>query len=166
MMRRVALCLLLCLVAAEPSPAQAPAPAASAAPAAEAFRARAAAANAAEVEASRLALSRSSNARVRSFARRVIREQAAAARALGGAAPQADPRRAAMVAELTPLRGRAFDLAYARIQTEVLEQAISLHEAYAGGGADPQLRAFARATLPRLQQQLAFARRLSDTAAR
>lgn len=162
MPRRLALCLLALLAAAGPAPAQlsaGPAPVTT-----EAFRQRAIATNAFEIETSRLALSRSSNPRIRNFARRIIREQAAASRALGGSKPEADPRRAAAVAELTPLRGRPFDAAYARLQVTALEETVGLYAAYAQAGTDPQLRALAQTTLPRLQQQLTFARRLVDAA--
>lgn len=165
MVGRLVLGLLAALALAGPAPAQ-PAPAT---PAAVDFRAAAATNHAFEVEASRLALTRSSNPRIRNFARRVIREHAATARVLSGGAPgrgsrpPTDARADERLRQLGGLRGRPFDLAFAQMQVEALGEAVTLYSGYAQNGTDPELKALARKTLPRLQQQLTFAQRLAAT---
>jgi len=130
----------------------------------EGFRAMAAQSDAFELSSSQLALQRSRNPAVRTFARRMIRDHSMTSQALGippGTAVALDARHATMLNQLAPASGRAFDAAYAQMQVMAHQEAVGMFAAYAQGGLDPAMRAFAQQVLPSLQMHLAMASRLA-----
>jgi len=130
----------------------------------EGFRAMAAQSDAFEISSSQLALQRSRNPAIRTFARRMIRDHSMTSQALGvppGTAVALDARHATMLNQLAPASGPAFDAAYAQMQVMAHQEAVGMFAAYAQGGADPAMRAFAQQVLPSLQMHLAMAQRLT-----
>ncbi|MDB5543354.1 MAG: hypothetical protein JWO64_503 [Hyphomicrobiales bacterium] len=76
-------------------------------------------------------------------------------------APYSDPRRAAMLNQLSSATGRGFDRLYLDMQLGTRQETLGLYEAYVQSGNDPALLTFARERLPLLQQQLQVIRRLA-----
>jgi putative membrane protein len=76
-------------------------------------------------------------------------------------APYSDPRRAAMLNQLSTATGRDFERLYLDMQLGTRQETLGLYEAYVLSGSDPTLLAFARERLPLLQQQLQVIRRLA-----
>ena len=130
----------------------------------EGFRAMALQSDAFEISSSQLALQRSRNPAVRSFAQQMIQDHSMTSQALGvpaGSAVALDARHASMLNQLAPLGGRAFDVAYAQMQVMAHQEAVGMFAAYAQGGVDPAMRAFAQQVLPSLQMHLTMAQRLT-----
>lgn len=125
-----------------------------------------------ELQASQLALDRSSNPHVKTFARKMLDDHdrmTTELQKLG--ARKGVPVQAKMLVDpaVTALRartGRAFDTGYVAIAGPTAhEAAIKLYEAEARDGHDPQLRAFAAAALPTLKAHLSAARELEKSVA-
>lgn len=132
-----------------------------------------------DYESSRLALTQSSRARVRTYAASLMGNfRFDYARLASGAgvfssipalpadpnaspAPYTDQRRAAMLNQLTPVTGRDFDKLYLDMQLGTRQEILGLYETYIRSGSDPALLAFARERLPLLQRQLAAMQRLA-----
>src|SRR3954462_13925258 len=130
----------------------------------EGFRAMALQSDSFEIQSSQLARQRSRTPAVRSFAQRMIRDHSMTSQALGvppGSAVALDARHATMLNQLAPASGPAFDAAYAQMQVMAHQEAVGMFAAYAQGGADPAMRAFAQQVLPSLQMHLAMAQRLT-----
>ena len=66
-----------------------------------------------------------------------------------------------MLNQLAPLSGRTFDAAYAQMQVMAHQEAVGMFTAYAQGGVDPAMRAFAQQVLPSLRMHLTMAQRLT-----
>src|SRR3954454_20676760 len=153
MTRYIALAALVSAVAT-PAAAQgvALAPAPMLAPmTSEGFRAMALQSDSFEIQSSQLARQRSRNPAVRSFAQRMIRDHSMTSQALGvppGTAVALDARHATMLNQLAPASGPAFDAAYAQMQVMAHQETVGTFAAYAQGGADPAMRAFAQQVLP------------------
>jgi putative membrane protein len=131
---------------------------------AEGFRAMALQSDAFEIASSQLALQQSRNPAIRSFARQMVQDHSMTSQALGvpaGSAVALDARHASMLNQLAPLSGRAFDAAYGQMQVMAHQEAVGMFAAYAQGGADPAMRAFAQQVLPSLQMHLTMAQRLT-----
>jgi putative membrane protein len=129
----------------------------------EGFRAMALQSDAFEISSSQLALQRSRNPAVRSFARRMIRDHSRTSQALGvpaGTAVALDARHATLLNQLAPASGPAFDAAYGQMQVMAHQEAVGMFAAFAQSGTDPAMRAFAQQVLPSLQMHLAMAQRL------
>ncbi|EAY72058.1 hypothetical protein BDAG_04916 [Burkholderia dolosa AU0158] len=121
-----------------------------------------------EVQASQLALKQAKSPDVRAFAKRMVADHGKAnaqlaklaARNGDEAADRADRRPRTS----TPLRGKSghdFDVAYvAAAGPEAHRKTIALFESEARDGKDPDLRAFAKATLPTLKHHLSMAESL------
>ncbi len=62
-----------------------------------------------------------------------------------GSAVALDARHASMLNQLAPLSGSTFDAAYGQMQVMAHQEAVAMFAAYAQGGSDPAMRAFARA---------------------
>ena len=160
---------LAALMAAFATPAAAQSVAVAPAPllvpmTAEGFRAMALQSDAFEIASSQLALQRSRSPAIRSFARQMIRDHSMTSQALGvpaGSAVALDARHASMLNQLAPLSGRAFDAAYGQMQVIAHQEAVGMFAAYAQGGVDPAMRAFAQQVLPSLQMHLTMAQRLA-----
>ena len=91
---------------------------------------------------SQLALTKTGNASVRTFAELEIAEQAATAEAFGskpGAAGLSEEH-ATMLAQLEALEGAEFDAMYVDGQIEGHNELLAIHQAYASGGEDPMAR--------------------------
>ena len=130
----------------------------------EGFRAVAAQSDAFEISSSQLALQRSRNPAIRSFARRMIRDHSMTSQALGippGTAVALDARHATMLNQLASASGRVFDAVYAQMQVIAHQEAVGMFAAYVQSGLDPAMRAFAQQVLPSLQMHLAMAQRLT-----
>ena len=72
-----------------------------------------------------------------------------------------DARHASMLNQLAPVSGRAFDALYVQMQVIAHQEAVAMFAAYAQGGTEPAMRAFAQQVLPSLQMHLAMAQRLA-----
>jgi putative membrane protein len=160
---------LAALMAAFATPAAAQSVAVAPAPllvpmTAEGFRAMALQSDAFEISSSQLALQRSRSPAIRSFARQMVQDHTMTSQALGvpaGSAVALDARHASMLNQLAPLSGRAFDAAYGQMQVMAHQEAVGMFAAYAQGGVDPAMRAFAQQVLPSLQMHLTMAQRLT-----
>lgn len=126
-----------------------------------------------EIESSRLALERSRNASVRSFAQMMIdhhtrtsAEMMDVARQAGltPPPPQLLPPQAAALERLQATQFADFDVAYKREQVAAHEQALMLHQNYASQGDLPPFRALAARTVPIIQSHLTQARNLPEIA--
>ena len=121
-----------------------------------------------EVELGKLAASKSSTSDVKRFAQKMVQdhEQAnqqltAIARSKGLAVPtKLDAKHEAMVQELSAKSGAAFDSAYASHMAKAHTKAVALFEA-ASQSSDSDLAAFAKKTLPTLQQHEQLANNLN-----
>jgi putative membrane protein len=125
-----------------------------------------------EVELGRIALAKSQDASVRSFAERMIKdhgkaneELAAIAKKKGFSVPMAlDPEHRSMLQSLNAKSGAAFDTAYSEHMNGDHSKAIALFQG-AITGSDPDLAAFAKRTLPTLEQHKEMAETLSGSTA-
>jgi putative membrane protein len=136
-------------------------------PAPSAFVKMAAQAGMAEVEAGRVALAKSENPEIRSFAERMVNDHGSAnlrlaslAKAKGIEAPnKLDAEHQAMIDSLSAKSGAEFDAAYSQHMNMDHTKAIALFEG-ASKSTDPELAGFARKTLPTLQEHKQLATRL------
>ncbi|WP_052653254.1 DUF4142 domain-containing protein [Pandoraea oxalativorans] len=126
-----------------------------------------------EVQASQLALERSPSTDVKIFARQMVADHTKAGNELQQIAARKGirvPAAAEVNPELQTLtnkQGREFDVAYvAAAGPAAHQQAVRLFEQEADAGRDPELKAFARSTLPILQRHLTMARKLATSVAR
>jgi putative membrane protein len=130
----------------------------SPAPAAQEFVDRVGSWNTFEIRASEIALSAAESAAVEAFARQMIDDHTKAAVQLDAAARAADPSLEApdsverfheeMLKTLRNASGEEFDLRYVDMLNQAHDTAAALFADYSKQGADPTLRAFARARLP------------------
>lgn len=131
----------------------------------------AAAAGSKEVALGELAVERSTNAAVDSFAQEMVTDHSqsnielmALAEANSIDVPAApSEEQAATEAGLENLNGKAFDAAYAEQMVKDHEAAVALFEAQAAQGSDPELAAFAQEKLPTLRAHLEHARTLQSS---
>lgn len=123
----------------------------------------------AEVEAGRLAQEKSASADVKAFADMMIEDHTAANAELKDLADSKKlevsdsamllDKAKAMILELR--NATSFDQAYANNQVKAHEATIALFDEQIKDGKDPQLKAFAEKTLPKLQAHLEHARQLA-----
>lgn len=140
-------------------------------PSTSAFVTTAAAANQFEIASSRLALLKTFNPRIRAFASKMIEghtligEQfvAALGKADTGVVPPAGlgADLDAVMARLRGSYGPAFEAEYVAAQTKGHQGAVGLFAGYAKGGANPVMKAFAKATLPTIQMHLGMCYQLA-----
>jgi putative membrane protein len=116
-----------------------------------------------EIESSRMALEKTQNEGVRTFAQMMIdhhtgttEDVTAAARTAGLTPPPPSllPPQQQMMDELQPLTGEAFDEAYLDQQRQAHQSALSLHQNYAEGGDTAELREVASAAVPIIEQHI------------
>jgi len=158
---------LLFLAIAGIAASAAAADAESGVPAPSAFVKMAAQAGMAEVEAGKVALSKSQNPEIRSFAERMVNDHGSAnlqlariARAKGIDAPsRLDAEHQTMIDALRSKSGADFDAAYSRHMNMDHDKAIALFEG-ASKSADPEFAGFAQKTLPTLQEHKQLASKL------
>jgi putative membrane protein len=132
-----------------------------------------------EYESSRLALQRAQRRGVKDYASRLMAEyRPTFARLTAGAGafsglpsqpsdanastrPFVDDRRAQMLNQLASAEGRAFDRLYIDMQAGMQQETLALYATYIQSGDDPALLAFARESLPMLQEHHRTALRLA-----
>lgn len=165
-MKTVSRSLLFLAIAGISSAAMA-ADAESAVPAPASFVNMAVQAGMAEVEAGKLALSKSQDPQVRSFAERMVADHSKANSELAGLAgargidtpKQLDADHRAMLDALQAKSGADFDTAYSQHMNMDHTKAIALFEG-ASRSEDAELAGFARKTLPTLQEHKQLAAKL------
>jgi putative membrane protein len=133
------------------------------------FMMRAAMMDMAEIETGRLAVSQGASESVRQFGQRMIDDHTRTsqqlmqlASATGFTPPQAlDAKHQAAAAKLARLTGAEFDRAYMKQMVKDHQEAVSLYQRQSTRGSMPDLRSFASATLPALQEHLSMARSMA-----
>ena len=158
---------LLFLAIAGASNAAMAADAESTPPAASVFVKKAALDGMTEVEAGKVALTKSQDPEIRSFAERMVadhgksnKELASIAERKGLNAPkQLDPEHKEMLDTLKGKSGKDFDKAYAEHMNMDHSKAVALFES-ASESSDPDLAQFAKKTLPTLKEHKALAQKL------
>jgi putative membrane protein len=123
---------------------------------------KAAASGLAEVQEGQLAQSQSQSDKVKDFAQRMVTDHSAAndkLKSLGSDAGAEvlmtlDSADEQQLATLRKLQGAAFDKRYIHDQIAAHKAAIVLFKKEASSGSDPQLKQFAAATLPTIEEHL------------
>ncbi len=148
--------------AADPPAKQAAAPA-MATPSTPTFLANTAAANLFEIESSKMALSKTKNDKVKSFANEMVTEhtaagtkfkQAVADAKLTPPAEKLDAKHQALLDDLKKQDGAAFDTAYVKAQHDGHAETVAMFDAYAKGGDNARMKQFATDMLPTLKKHL------------
>lgn len=124
----------------------------------------------AEIQTGRLAVSQGASESVRQFGQRMIDDHTRTsqqlmqmASAAGFAPPQTlDSKHRAAADKLARQTGAAFDRAYMKQMVKDHQEAVSLYQRQSTRGTMPELRAFAAATLPALQEHLTMARSMAN----
>lgn len=121
-----------------------------------------------EIQAAKLALSKEPDGDTKPFAERMVKDHEHTSMELtalvnsGKVAltlPTAlDAEHQKELDELKAKSGKEFDRAYDPMQVKLHEQSVQLFEAYALGGDNPDLKAWAAKTLPHLKQHLRWRR--------
>lgn len=124
----------------------------------------------AEVEMGRLAVQKGASEDVRQFGRRMIDDHTRANEELmriastKGMQPPAalDAKHQAAMRKMSALSGERFDREYAKMMVGDHRKAVGEFQKEADRGADAEIKAFAAAQLPALQEHLRMAQRLND----
>jgi putative membrane protein len=124
-----------------------------------------------EIQSSELALQRSTTPAVQSFAQQMIADHTNAGKKLDAVLAGSnsavtppkmlDARHQALLEQLSQAEGERFDAEYIRMQVQAHQEAVALFTAYADGGDDAKLRAFATETLPVLRHHYEEVRKLA-----
>lgn len=125
----------------------------------------------AEIESSKLALEKSTSADIKAFAQQMIDEHTEANKQLAQiaktknlkVATEAELMSRAKAWILQMREGESFDEAYANNQVSAHESTVKLFSDAAQNVKDPELKAFASKTLPKLEMHLEKARQLART---
>jgi putative membrane protein len=133
------------------------------------FMTRAAMMDMAEIQTGRLAVSQGASESVRQFGQRMIDDHTRTsqqlmqlASAAGFTPPQTlDAKHQAAASKLARLTGAEFDRAYMKQMVKDHQEAVSLYQRQSTRGSMPDLRSFASATLPALQEHLTMARSMA-----
>lgn len=124
-----------------------------------------------ETESSKLALQKSSNAQIKSFATIMIKDHmkttaaTMAAAKKAGMTPTSPAPDAGVTASLDELKGASgadFDRLYLGQQMPAHQAALDLHQSYAAGGDQAALRASAKAAVPIVQHHIAMATKMQS----
>jgi putative membrane protein len=108
-----------------------------------------------EIESSKLALQKTKDPQIRSFAQMMIRDHTASTiklkavlkkEKINAPAPALDPDHQAQLDSLKAESDSTFDRAYVKAQLQGHKDALALHQSYAASGADKGLKAFAAST--------------------
>jgi putative membrane protein len=125
-----------------------------------------------EILAGRVAVTQSQDPRVRAFAQAMIDEhsrtsadlaKAVAASGLPPPPPTIGSDQAPLLAALQSLRGADFDKTYVKQQVLAHQQALAVERSFAEAGADRNMQAVARATVPVIQHHLEMAQQIEAT---
>ena len=124
----------------------------------------------AEVEMGRLAAQKGASEDVRQFGQRMVddhtrtnEELMRIASSKGMTLPTTvDAKHQAAMQRLSALPADRFDREYAKMMVSDHKKTVSEFQKESARGADPELKAFAAATLPALQEHLRMAQRLND----
>jgi len=149
----------------------APALAQMKAPPAQEFVTKVAISDMMEIQAAELALARQPDADTKPFAARMVKDHQETSKELKALVasgkvkvtlPTAlDAEHQRKFDELKAKAGKEFDRTYDQMQVQAHEEAVMLFEAYATGGDNADLKAWAAKTLPHLKEHLAMAKKLS-----
>ncbi|MTE01287.1 DUF4142 domain-containing protein [Paracoccus sp. YIM 132242] len=126
-----------------------------------AFVGMAASSNAFEIRSSQMATDKATDPALKDFAARMIADHEKAGADLKAAAGDiplpAEPtaEHMAMIGLLENARGAEFDNLYKTMQVRAHAEAVGLFQTFAETGSDPDLQAFAAATLPTLEEHRA-----------
>lgn len=115
-----------------------------------------------EIESSKLALSKSSSAKVKEFAQKMIDDHTAASTSLktvlstspsypAAVSGTLDDKHQKLMDGLNAASGAAFDRDYVNAQKSAHDEATALFQDYAANGDDAPLKGFAETTLPTLK---------------
>lgn len=122
-----------------------------------------------EINSSQIALQKTQDPRVRSFAQMLIKHhqmttaatmKAAQKAGLTPPPPALDAGATASIAELQGASGADFDRLYLAQQVPAHQAALDLHQSYASGGDQAALRASAKSAVPIVKQHLAAATKM------
>jgi putative membrane protein len=123
-----------------------------------------------EVQLGKIAASKAQDPKVKEFAEKMVKDHSKANEELASVAKQKgltvptelDPEHQSMVQSLNSKSGEAFDAAYSEHMNADHAKAVALFQG-AVTGSDPDLAAFAKKTLPTLEQHKQMAKRLSTS---
>ena len=123
-----------------------------------------------EIDSSKLALTKSDNAKTKQFADKVIKDHIATSNELKGLVtggkvpaslpPTLDKAHQTKLDKLNKLNGRDFTKEYDDMQVAAHKDAVSMFERYSKEGDSAELKAFAAKHLPHLQEHLKMAQAL------
>lgn len=121
-----------------------------------------------EVQSSQLAQQKAQSDQIKQFAQMMVTDHTAANQELTAAAQQKqiqqptalDEKHAADLKKLEGAQGADFDKEYAKAQLKAHKQAVNLFQKASQNCKDPDLKAWAGKTLPKLQQHLDAAQKL------
>jgi len=127
------------------------------------FLANTAVANLFEIESSKVALSKTKNDKIKTFANLMVTDHTGAGtkfkQAVGDAkltppAEKLDAKHQALLDDLKKKDGAAFDSAYVKAQHDGHVETVAMFEAYAKGGDNARMKQFASEMLPTLKTHL------------
>lgn len=126
-----------------------------------------------EVEAGRMAQERGVSAETKALGEMLVSDHTAAAEQMAGLARAAgetiptemDERRKGLLDNLRAAQGAEFDRVFAEQQVAAHQEALTLHEGFADNTDHPELAAFAREKVPKLQAHMERARALETATA-
>lgn len=133
---------------------------AAAAPPAADYVAKAGAGDLYEIQSSKLVLASTGNAKLRTFAQQMVTDHtkstaqvktAATSAGLHPKPPALDAKKRTDIAALTSAKGEARDRLYLQQQQAAHQEALALHQDYAGTGDKPALKAVAGKIVPVVQ---------------
>jgi putative membrane protein len=119
-----------------------------------------------EIQAAQLAMQRSQNQEVKNFAQRMATDHETTTRQLQGLVQNIssvqvttalDAKHTEMLTQLRNARGSDFDRLYMTQQIQAHQNAVDLFHNYSQAGDNAQLKQWASATLPKLQEHLQMA---------
>jgi putative membrane protein len=128
-----------------------------------------------EIQASELALKKSSNPAVKSFAEHMIKDHTASSKELTRLVQESnlnlappttlDEKHKTMLQKLQNASSTEFDRAYTKMQVKGHQQALELQKAYSMTGDNPKLKQLASKATEMVQMHLAMAEKLSQSMA-
>jgi putative membrane protein len=128
-----------------------------------------------EIQSSELALKKSSNPAVKSFAEHMIKDHTASTQELTKLVQQSnlnlappttlDEKHKKMLHKLQNASSAEFDRAYTKMQVKGHQQALELQKAYSMTGDNPKLKQFAGKATEMVQMHLSMAEKLSQSMA-